>query len=120
MSGGYLMSDFGSEYMNDLENRFVRYVQIDTESDSRSSSVPSTRKQFDLLNLLKQELEELGASHVRTTENGFTIATIPATVEFDTPRLAFLAHVDTTAQFSGTGVKPLVHRSYDGSPIVLP
>src|SRR6476620_6404870 len=100
------MSDFASEYATDLEDRFVRYVRIDTESDSRSSSVPSTRKQFDLLNLLKQELEELGASHVRTTENGFTLATIPATVEFDTPRLAFLAHVDTTAQFNGAGVRP--------------
>jgi tripeptide aminopeptidase len=114
------MSNFASEYVTDLEDRFVRYVRIDTESDSRSSGVPSTRKQFDLLNLLKQELEELGASDVQTTENGFTIATIPATVEFDTPRLAFLAHVDTTAQFSGSGVKPLVHRNYDGSPIVLP
>jgi len=114
------MSDFASEYATDIEDRFLRYVQIDTESDSRSPGVPSTRQQFDLLNLLKQELEELGASHVRVTENGFTIATIPATIESDTPRLAFLAHVDTTAQFNGAGVKPLVHRGYDGSPIVLP
>ena len=114
------MSDFASEYATDLEDRFLRYVRIDTESDSRSPGVPSTRKQFDLLNLLKRELEQLGASDVRTTENGFTIATIPATVEVDTPRLAFLAHVDTAAQFNGAGVRPLVHRGYDGSPIVLP
>lgn len=130
------MIDFASEYVADLEDRFVRYVQIDTESDSRSPGVPSTRKQFDLLNLLKQELEELGASDVQVTENGFTIATIPATVPSTVPasepaagagaagsvapRVAFLAHVDTTAQFSGTGVKPLVHRSYAGSTIVLP
>src|SRR3954453_22829483 len=87
-AGGSLMSDFASEYATDLEDRFVRYVRIDTQSDSRSPGVPSTRKQFDLLNLLKQELEELGASNVRTTESGFTIATVPATVRFDTPRLA--------------------------------
>jgi hypothetical protein len=91
------MSDFASEYAGDLEDLFTRYVRIDTQSDSRSSGAPSTRKQFDLLKLLKQELDESGASDVRVTENGFTIATIPATVEFDTPRLAFLAHVDTTA-----------------------
>ena len=114
------MGDFASEYAADLEERFVQYVRIDTESDSRSPGVPSTRKQFDLLNLLKQELEELGASHVLVTENGFTFATLPATVRSDTPRLAFLAHVDTTAQFNGAGVRPLVHRRYDGSPIVLP
>ena len=60
------MSDFASEYETDIEDRFLRYVRIDTESDSRSPGVPSTRKQFDLLNLLKQELEELGASDVST------------------------------------------------------
>jgi len=104
----------------DLEARFVRYVQIDTQSDSGSSSVPSTAKQFELLELLAQELRELGASDVRVTETGFTIATIPATTEGDMPRVALLAHVDTTQQFSGQGVKPIVHRNYDGSPMVLP
>src|SRR5690242_828080 len=101
------MTDFAWGYAPDLEDRFLRYVRIDTQSDAASPGVPSTRKQFDLLNLLQQELQELGARHVRVTENGFTIATIPATVEFDTPRLAFLAHVDTTAQFSGAGVTPI-------------
>ena len=91
------MTDFATGYVPDLEDRFLRYVRIDTQSDAMSPGVPSTRKQFDLLNLLQQELRELGASQVRVTENGFTIATIPATVERATPRLAFLAHVDTTA-----------------------
>jgi tripeptide aminopeptidase len=114
------MTDFASGYVPDLEDRFLRYVRIDTQSDAMSPGVPSTRKQFDLLNLLQQELQDLGASDVRVLENGFTIATIPATVKSDTPRLAFLAHVDTTAQFTGAGVTPIVHRGYDGSPIVLP
>lgn len=109
-----------SEFTADLEARFVRYVRIDTQSDDTSSGAPSTAKQFELLELLAQELRELGASDVRVTETGFTIATIPATNGGGTPRLALLAHVDTTQQFTGNGVKPIVHRSYDGSSIVLP
>ncbi len=108
------------DFTSDLETRFVRYVQIDTQSDDRSSSVPSTSKQFDLLNLLGQELEQLGASNVRVTEKGFAIATIPPTTQADSPRVAFLAHVDSTRQFNATGVKPIIHRNYDGSPIILP
>lgn len=109
-----------TDFVSDLEARFVRYVQIDTQSDDRSSSVPSTKKQFDLLNLLRDELEELGASDVRVLATGFTTATIPATIKAHVPRVAFLAHVDTTQQFNASGVKPLVHRNYDGSPLVLP
>lgn len=104
----------------DLETRFLRYVQIDTQSDESSPTAPSTAKQLDLLRLLEAELDELGAAAVRLTDYGCVLATIPATVATRTPTVAFLAHVDTTPQFSGTGVKPLVHRNYDGSPIVLP
>ncbi|MBA3943574.1 MAG: peptidase T [Herpetosiphonaceae bacterium] len=108
------------DFAADLEARFVRYVQIDTQSDENSSSVPSTSKQFDLLNLLREELEELGAADVRVTEKAIAIATIPATTEVGVPRVAFLAHVDSTQQFNATGVKPIFHRNYDGSPITLP
>ncbi len=104
-----------------LEARLLRYVQIDTESDEASTTVPSTARQLDLLKLLQQELEALGASNVRLNDQGFVIASVPATIDDGSvPRVALLAHVDTAAQFCGTGVKPLVHRSYDGSPIVLP
>jgi tripeptide aminopeptidase len=104
-----------------LEARFLRYVQIDTQSDETSTTVPSTAKQLDLLALLQSELEAMGASNVRRTPNGFVIATIPATVQdVSIPRIGFLAHVDTAPAFSGTGVKPLMHRAYDGSPIALP
>lgn len=115
------MADFASE----LEARLLRYVQVATQSDPSATTVPSTARQFDLLRLLQGELIELGASDVQLTVNGFVMATIPATVPQDDgsgplPRVAFLAHVDTTPDFSGDGVKPLVHRGYDGSPIVLP
>lgn len=104
-----------------LEARFLRYVQIDTESDETSETVPSTARQLDLLKLLQQELEALGASDVRLNAQGFVIATLPATVsDRSVPRIALLAHVDTAPQFTGAGVKPIVHRSYDGSELVLP
>jgi tripeptide aminopeptidase len=104
-----------------LTERLLRYVQIFTTSDESSSSVPSTARQFDLLKLLQQELNDIGASDVRLTDTGFVIATSPATEGVtNAPRIAFLAHVDTAPAFNGEGVKPIVHRNYDGSPIVLP
>lgn len=109
-----------SPYDSELEERFVRYVRIDTQSDESSSTSPSTTKQFDLLHLLRDELVALGAEDVVLTGYGALLATIPATVTVETPVVAFLAHVDTAPQFSGTGVKPIVHRAYDGRPIVLP
>ena len=72
---------------------------------------PAPAKQFDLLNLLVDELAEIGAQDVRLTDYGAVLATIPATVATDAPTIAFLAHVDTAPQFNGTGVKPIVHRN---------
>lgn len=109
-----------SEFLQELESRFMRYVQIDTTSDEFSMTTPSTVRQFDLLRLLSAELDEMGSADVVMTEYGSVFATIPATVETELPTVAFLAHVDTSPAFSGTGVKPLIHRNYDGTPIVLP
>lgn len=113
------------DFLQDLTARFVRYVQVDTQSDESSASVPSTTKQLDLLRELATELHELGASDVRLTDYGCVLATIPATAApaapaNSMPTVAFLAHVDTAPQFSGTGVKPIVHYAYDGAPITLP
>lgn len=104
-----------------LLDRFLRYVQIDTTSDIDSTTYPSTEKQWDLLRLLADELTALGASDVTITEHGYVMATIPATTQkAGVPTVAYLAHVDTSADFSGTGVKPIVHRNYQGGAIVLP
>lgn len=102
-----------------LEERLVRYASLDTQSADGMSKTPSTDKQLDLQRLLVQELRDLGASDVRLSENGFTMATIPATVE-GAPTVAFLAHVDTALDFAADKVMPIVHRNYDGQPIVLP
>src|SRR5690606_6677621 len=98
----------------------IRYARIDTTDDEASTTQPSTAIQLDLQRLLKAELEEIGAEEVTLTSYGALLATIPATVDHDVPVIAFLAHVDTSPAFSGTNVKPIVHRNYDGGDIVLP
>jgi tripeptide aminopeptidase len=113
-----------SAFHRELEERLVRYVRIDTQSDEASASSPSTGKQLDLLRLLVDELRSLGAHEVTLTNYGAVLATIPATVSTTVathvPTIAFLAHVDTAPAFDGTGVKPIIHRAYDGGEIVLP
>jgi tripeptide aminopeptidase len=109
-----------SGFDRELENRFIRYALIDTQSDEKSTTSPSTEKQYDLLRLLVKELSSIGAQDVTLTKYGAVLATIPATIKTDAPIVALLAHVDTAPQFSGTNVKPIVHRNYDGGEIVLP
>ena len=104
----------------ELEERLLRYVQIDTQSDEGSPTSPSTDKQLDLLRLLVAELEAIGANDVTLTDYGAVLATIPATEGIEAPTVAFLGHVDTSPGFSGTDVKPIVHRAYEGGDIELP
>ncbi|MEY4222086.1 MAG: peptidase [Chloroflexota bacterium] len=103
-----------------LLERFLRYVQIDTTSDPDSEAYPSTVKQWELLRLLASELEEIGAK-VNLTPHGYVIADVPATVGCEAvPVVALLAHADTAPDFSGTNVKPIVHRNYQGGALRLP
>lgn len=109
------------DLISDLEQRFLRYVRMDTESDASSDTVPSTAKQLDLLNLLAEELRGLGLCEVHLKSNAILLATIPPTdVDPAVPTIAFLAHVDTAPGFSGANVKPRVHRAWDGTPIQFP
>jgi tripeptide aminopeptidase len=104
-----------------LLSRFLRYVQIDTQSDETSKTFPSTPGQLVLLEMLKQELSELGAADVQMTRHGYVLASIPAnTRKAHVPTVAFLAHVDTAPDCSGKNVKPIVHRKYDGRVIKFP
>lgn len=98
----------------------MRYVQIDTQSDPASPSQPSTEKQKDLSRLLVTELKAIGIEDAELDEHGYVYATIPATVEKTVPVICFCAHVDTAPDCSGTGVKPMLHRAWDGSDIVFP
>ena len=109
-------------YAQAVEERLLRYVKIDTQSDESTGTVPSTAKQYDLLRPLADELIALGAADVTLTDYATVLATIPATVpNADAiPTVAFLAHVDTAPAFSGTDVKPRIHRAYAGGPITYP
>lgn len=101
--------------------RFLRYVQVHTTSDPDSSTSPSTACQWDLLRMLESELRSLGAAEVTLDQHGYLMATLPATSPRPgLPVVAFLAHVDTSPEFPGHGVKPIVHRKWNGKPIVLP
>jgi tripeptide aminopeptidase len=103
----------------ELEERFIRYAAIDTQSDETSATSPSTERQFDLLKLLEAELRGIGATDVRIADYGVVFATIPATAAGKLPVMGWLAHVDTAPGFAAEGVKPVVHRAYDGGVITF-
>lgn len=106
--------------------RFLRYAVIDTQSKEDSDTYPSTQKQFDLLNLLLQELKDLGIRDARMDKHGYVFATIPSNLPPDrpssgnVPAIGLIAHVDTSSSCSGAGVKPQVIDNYQGGDIVLP
>ena len=101
-------------------DRFLRYVQVDTRADEASASCPSTPGQLALQRLLEAELREIGLADVELDANGYLMATVPATIETQAPAIGFIAHVDTSPEMPGAGVKPLVHERWDGRDIVLP
>lgn len=100
--------------------RFMRYVQIDTQSDPLSSSHPTTEKQKNLGMLLAEELKQIGLADAHIDEWGYVYATIPSNSDKKVPVICFCAHVDTAPDCSGTGVKPILHTNYQGQDIVLP
>src|SRR5687767_6569169 len=108
------------DYSFTVAERFIRYVQIDTQSDPNSNTQPSTEKQKNLSRILVEELKQLGIRDAHLDEHGYVYATIPSNSPKKVPVIAFCAHVDTAPDSSGEGVKPIVHKNYDGSDIVLP
>tara|TARA_R110002020_G_scaffold454448_1_gene669929 strand:- start:52865 stop:54106 length:1242 start_codon:yes stop_codon:yes gene_type:complete len=100
-------------------DRFVSYVTIDTQSDAASQSTPSTSKQWDLARKLVDELNALDLDDVTIDDNGYIMATLPATIKSTAPVIGFIAHYDTTPDFTGTNVKPQIIENYDGKDIIL-
>ena len=111
-------SPLAAELADDVLERFLRYVRIDTQSAPVSETYPSTLKQIDLCRLLAEELREAGLEDVELTEHGYVFATLPGTAE--APTVGLNAHVDTSPDAPGAGVSPQVIRAYDGSRLVLP
>jgi len=101
--------------------RFLKYVTFDTQSDENSETYPSTLKQLELLKYLVDELKSIGLSDATIDQHGYVFATIPATTKKKgVPVVGFIAHVDTSPEMSGAGVKPIVHTNYQGQDLVLP
>lgn len=100
-------------------NRFINYVTVDTESDPNNPAFPSTEKQWDLAKQLEQELKEIGLTDVSLDENCYIMATLPSNLDYKVPTIGFVAHIDTSPDFTGANVKPQIHENYDGKDIIL-
>jgi len=109
-----------NDYNFTIAERFMRYVQVDTQSDPQSASQPSTEKQKDLSRILVNELRQLGIADAHLDEFGYVYATIPSNSNKRVPVICFCAHVDTAPDCSGQDVRPILHRNYRGGEIVLP
>ena len=118
MAEGHFISPLAAELADDVLERFLRYVRIDTQSAYGHTSSPSTAKQLDLSRVLEGELREIGLDNVRLDEFGYVYGSLPGAE--GTPTIGLIAHVDTSPDVTGTNVQPQVHRDYDGSRIVLP
>lgn len=103
-----------------VQNRFLNYVTIDTQSDPESKTVPSTEKQKNLGRLLVAELLEIGLKDAHLDEYGYVYATVPANTAKDVPVICFCSHMDTSPDCSGENVKPIVHANYQGQDLFLP
>lgn len=107
-------------YNHSVTERFMRYVQVYTTSDPNSTSFPSTERQKDLGRILVKELQDLGIEDAEMDEWGYVFGTIKGNTEREVPTICFCAHMDTAPDVSGENVKPILHKNYDGEPIVLP
>ncbi|MGX1023147.1 peptidase T [Psychroflexus sp. MBR-150] len=102
-----------------LLNRFIKYVKIDSQSNPNNKSTPSTKKQWEIANLLKDELVQIGLEEVSIDENAYVMATLPSNIKNDVPCIGFVSHFDTSPDFLGKNVNPQIHKNYDGEAIKL-
>ncbi len=107
-------------YSYSVLERFLRYVQIDTQSDPYSNTFPSTEKQKDLARLLVEELKQMGIANPEMDDNGYVYAELSKNSDKQVPVIFFCAHMDTSPDCSGANVKPIIHKNYKGTDIVLP
>lgn len=105
--------------MDQIVNRFLKYVSFDTQSNEASSSTPSTEKQFRLAEYLVEELRAIGLEEVEMDAQGYVYATLPSNVDHAVPTVGFIAHIDTSPDASGANVRPRIVQNYDGKDIVL-
>lgn len=112
--------EFKHDEKQSLLNRFLNYVRIDTQSDEHSSTSPSTSKQLILSHQLEKECQALNLENISCSNRGIVLATIPSTVLHSASTIVWNAHIDTSPEYSGANVNPVVHSHYDGKDIQLP
>ncbi|NIJ45512.1 tripeptide aminopeptidase [Wenyingzhuangia heitensis] len=105
--------------MQHILDRFISYITVDTQSDPTNPNFPSTEKQWVLARMLEKELQEIGLTNVLLDDNCYLTATLPSNVNHNVPVIGFVAHIDTSPDFSGENVNPQIHKNYDGGNIVL-
>jgi len=105
--------------MQNIIDRFLGYVKIDTQSNPNSKTVPSTEKQWYLADALAEELKEIGMEEVTIDDNAYIMATLPSNMDVAVPTIGFISHFDTSPDFTGTDVNPQIIENYDGKDIVL-
>ena len=108
-------------FSHTVADRLMKYVQVDTEADPNSNTFPSSEKQKDLSRILVKELLDLGVTDAFMDEHGYVFGTVKSNSDKpNIPTICFCSHVDTTPDVTGKNVKPILHRNYDGKPMVLP
>ena len=107
------------EFQKKLVDRFLKYVEIDTKSDPNSETVPSTATQFNLANPLKEEMIAMGLKDVTLDDNGYLMGKLPSNVDKAVPKIGLIAHMDTSPDFSGENVKPIIWENYKGGDLLL-
>ena len=105
--------------MQNITDRFIKYITIDTQSDPNNPTFPSTEKQWDLAKILVEDLKEIGMQDVSIDDNCYIMATLPSNVDHKVPTIGFISHIDTSPDYSGTNVNPQIHTNYNGKDIVL-
>lgn len=105
--------------MSFLVEKFLQYVKIDTTSDSKSQSCPSSEIQWNLAEIIVKDLEEIGLVDISLDENGYIMGTLPSNTQKDIPTIGFIAHMDTAPSFNGKDIKPRIIDNYDGNDIIL-
>jgi tripeptide aminopeptidase len=105
--------------MQHIIDRFTKYIKIDTQSDPNNEAFPSTEKQWNLAKILVEDLKDIGLQDVTLDDNCYIMATLPSNVDYEVPTIGFIAHMDTSPDYSGTNVNPQIHKNYDGKDILL-
>lgn len=102
-----------------ISSRFIKYVKINTESDPSNPDFPSTKVQWNLAKLLAEELKEIGLEEIELDENCYLMATLPSNLDYKVPTIGFIAHIDTSPDFTGNNVNPKIVDDYQGNDIIL-